>query len=290
MRFDSKQSFLAPFACVLLLACAASFAQVKPLTIGTDGAYPPYNSTTPAGTLVGFEIDLVNDLCKRMGRTCKFITVEWTGLIPKLQEGTVDVAMSAMSILPERRKVIDFTVPYFAAPTYFVAKKGSKVVYDEPPRVIDLDNPSPDDKAAMKRLAERLKAAVVGVEGSTTHEKLIKAYFSDAKRVTTYPKQESLHLDMTSGRLDTSVSGLVHVSRFIKEEKDKGREYVMFGPGMRGGVLGSGVAFGIRKGNDELVKAMDKAIMGAARDGTIRTLSQKWFGMDGTLQYGTPAK
>src|SRR5438105_8362748 len=113
MRADTRQPlrrFFAPVACAWLLACGVSFAQVKPLVIGTDGAYPPYNSTTPAGTLVGFEVDLVNDLCKRIGRSCKFVTLEWTGLIPKLQEGTVDVIMSAISILPERRKVIDFTM------------------------------------------------------------------------------------------------------------------------------------------------------------------------------------
>lgn len=273
----------------LLATVPLAHAQERPLRIGTDGSYPPYGSTTPAGKLVGFEIDLMNDLCKRMQTRCEYVVVDWNGMIPKLQQGSVDVIMSGLSIKPERRKAIDFSLPYFSAPTYFVARKGSPAVYQSAVRTIDLAKAGPADEQALAELARHLKKAVVGIEGATTHEQYVKHYFPESGQVRVYPKQESLFLDLSIGRVDAVCAGYSNVSRFIREQKEKGREYVMFGPGVRGGILGEGVAFGLRKNSDALEIKINEALRAAAKEGIVSTLSKQWFGIDGSINYDTNA-
>jgi octopine/nopaline transport system substrate-binding protein len=285
-KVDSPKLRALGIALVSLLAAAPlAHAQDRPLRIGTDGSYPPYGSTTPAGKLVGFEIDLMNDLCKRMRTRCEFVVVDWNGMIPKLQEGTVDIIMSGLSIKPERRKAIDFSLPYFSAPTYFVARKDSPTVYRSAARDIDLAKASPADKQALAELAQHLKKAVVGIEGATTHEQYVKQYFPESGQVRVYPKQESLFLDLSIGRVDAVCAGYSNVSRFIREQKEKGREFVIVGPGVRGGILGEGVAFGLRKGNGTLESKLNDALRAAGKEGLLASLSKQWFGIDGSINY-----
>jgi octopine/nopaline transport system substrate-binding protein len=285
IRILPKTSLATLLMASLLMLAQLAHADAKPLRIGTDGSYPPFGSTTAAGKLVGFEIDLMNDLCQRMNRQCQFVVVDWNGMIPKLQEGSVDVIMSGLSIKEERRKAIDFSLPYYSGPTYFVARKDSPAVYQSTARLVDLSTMKPGDEAALDELRRHLKKAIVGVEGATTHEAYVKKYFPDSGKVRIYPKQEGLFLDLSIGRVDAVCSGYSNVARFVTEQRKKGHEYVLFGPGVRGGVLGEGVAFGLRKGNSELQRALNDALRAAARAGVVSTLSKQWFGIDGSIRY-----
>src|ERR1700691_3808686 len=104
---------------------AASAKDWKTVVIGMEGAYEPYNLTDPSGKIVGFEPDVVNDLCARIKVECKIIAQDWDGMIPGLQAGKFEVIMDGMSITEERMKSIDFSKPYSATPAAFVAGKSS---------------------------------------------------------------------------------------------------------------------------------------------------------------------
>ena len=90
-----------------------------------EGAYEPWNLTDSSGKIVGFEPDLVMDLCKRAGFECKIIAQDWDGMIPGLKAGKFDVIMDGMSITDERKKEIDFSKPYAVSPGAFLAPKDS---------------------------------------------------------------------------------------------------------------------------------------------------------------------
>ncbi|MET0746205.1 MAG: transporter substrate-binding domain-containing protein, partial [Microvirga sp.] len=91
------------------LAVGAASAQTKTVKIATEGAYAPWNFTGAGGKLEGFEIDLANDLCKRMNVKCEIIAQDWDGIIPALNAKKYDAIMAGMSVTDERKKVIDFT-------------------------------------------------------------------------------------------------------------------------------------------------------------------------------------
>src|ERR1700688_4944215 len=109
----------------LVWASLAEAKDWKTVVIGMEGAYEPYNLTDPSGKIVGFEPDLVMDLCGRMKVECKIIAQDWDGMIPGLQAGKFDVIMDGMSITEERMKEIDFSKPYAASPGAFMAPKDS---------------------------------------------------------------------------------------------------------------------------------------------------------------------
>ena len=67
------------------------------IRIGTEGAYEPWNFTDASGNLVGAELDLARDLCKRMNAECEFVQQDWDGIIPALVNGKYDVIMAGMS-------------------------------------------------------------------------------------------------------------------------------------------------------------------------------------------------
>lgn len=70
-------------ACALVAAVAAN-AQADTLTIATEGAYPPFNTTNSDGTVSGFDVDITNALCERMNAQCKIVAQDWDGIIPGL--------------------------------------------------------------------------------------------------------------------------------------------------------------------------------------------------------------
>ncbi len=62
--------------------------------LGTEGAYPPYNFINDAGEVDGFERELGDELCKRAGLTCEWVTNDWDSIIPNLQSGNYDVIIA----------------------------------------------------------------------------------------------------------------------------------------------------------------------------------------------------
>ncbi len=258
-------------------AGAANAKEWKTVRIASEGAYPPWNATDTSGKLTGFEVDLGNDLCKRMKVTCEFVAQDWDGIIPALQQGKYDAIMSAMTITDERKKVIDFSVPYGTEPSVFAVMadsplaKSLKLGDDR----VDL-NDQGKAKPVLEKLADALKGKSVGVQVST-----IQADFMDKHlpKVTmrTYDKIDNAGIDLSSGRVDAMLGDRSVVEAVVKATPDK---MIIVGPNFIGGVIGEGMGVGLRKDTADLKAMFDKAIAEALKDGTVKKLSTQHFGYD----------
>ncbi|WP_434615719.1 lysine/arginine/ornithine ABC transporter substrate-binding protein [Azospirillum sp. B2RO_4] len=258
-------------------AGAAGAKEWKTVRIASEGAYPPWNATDSSGKLIGFEVDLANDLCKRMKVSCEFVAQDWDGIIPALQQGKYDAIMSAMTITDERKKVIDFSVPYGTEPSVFAVMTNSplaKALNLGTDRV-DL-NDQAKAKPVLEKLAEVLKGKAVGVQVST-----IQADFMDKHlpKVTmrTYEKVDNAGSDLDAGRVDAMLGDRSVVEAIVKATPDK---MVVVGPNLIGGVIGEGMGIGMRKDSADLKAMFDKAIGEALQDGTVKKLSTQHFGYD----------
>jgi len=261
-----------------LLAQPAAAKDWKKVVIATEGAYAPYNMHAPDGTLIGFEVDLAMDVCKRVNLACEFVAQDWNGIIPGLNAGKYDAIMSGMSITDKRMEVIAFSRNYSSAPTTFAVLKSSKLAaLPETGKRVSLDDKAAVD-AAVAELTPLLKGRIVGVQVSTIQADMLKAYFKDLVEIRTYPTTEEHDLDLQAGRVDAA---LASTSYFVSTlGKPGGDKMVLAGPLFTGGLLGRGAGIGLRKGDPELKALLDKGIGEALADGTIKALSLKWFKTD----------
>ena len=265
------------------LALSGASAQQRTVKIATEGAYAPWNFTGPNGKLEGFEIDLANDLCNRMKVKCEVVAQDWDGIIPALQAGKYDAIMAGMNITDKRLEVINFTRPYASTPHGWGVMKDSPLAkLPGTSTTVNFEADPEGAKKAVEAWKPILKGKTVGVQTSTVNAQFLEKYLKDTITIREYKTTEQHDLDLSAGRLDAIFAG--HGALAATKEKPEFKDMVIAGTGMRGDVLGRGVAVGMRKADTELKALLDESIKAVIADGTLKKLSEKWFKIDATPQ------
>ena len=263
----------------LLCAVMSGAAAAQPATVrvGVEGAFPPWNAVTSDGKLVGLDIDLIGDLCRRAELTCNLSTGDWASLIPSLDAGKYDIVLS-VGINDARRKVVDFTVPYAqGAATFLIAKDGGTTALPMTGERLDLRDHAVADPA-MAQIGAALNGKTVGVVQSSSHEQLIRQYFGSGVQVRTYTTSQDRDADIRAGRVDAGFDSAVYAEATL--DKPGNEDLQVTGPLMKGPPLATDVAIALRKDEGELKARLDKAIEAAAADGTVRRVSLQWSKID----------
>ncbi|MGD9054626.1 MAG: transporter substrate-binding domain-containing protein [Desulfobacterales bacterium] len=257
----------------------ASAADWKKIKIGTEGAYPPWNYFDESGKLVGFEIELIKDLCGRMDAECEIVTQKWRGIIEGLNKGKYDAIIAAMSITESRKEKVTFSRSYADTPNIFVVRKDNPLAnFQSELEHLTLDDISPVEQKALDALLNAFTGKVIGVQVATIFQKFADAYLGEHSEIRIYDFQHTVDLELYQGRLDALVGGMAYWAPVLKSEQ--GKEYQIIGPQMTGGPFGSGIGVAVRKTDQELADMFSKAINAALRDGTIKKLAIEWFTFD----------
>ncbi len=253
------KKFVSAVAMVLTVGLAAGAAQAgQKVKIGTEGAYPPFNSIDSNGKLVGFDIDIANALCEAAKLECEFVVQDWDGIIPGLVAKKYDAIVASMSITDERKEKVDFTDKYYNTPAKFFAKKGS----------------------GLQITRDGLKGKVVAVQRATIHENFLRDNFGDVVTINSYATQDEAYLDVVSGRADAGIADSVAVlDGFLNTDQGKGFEF--FGPDFNDPKwFGAGAGIAVRKGDDQLRNALNAALKQILADGTYKKINAKYFAFD----------
>ncbi|CAH0230981.1 Lysine/arginine/ornithine-binding periplasmic protein [Rahnella aquatilis] len=245
----------------LLLGCAvASFSALadgSALKFGLEAQYPPFESKSATGELQGFDIDLGNAVCAAASVKCDWYDTSFDGLIAALQARKFDAINSAMNVTDKRRQAIDFTNVIYRVPTKLIAKKDSGLL----------------------PTTESLKGKHIGVLQGSIQESYAQAHWAPkGVDIVSYQDQNQVYLDLSSGRLDgTLVLAPAGQTGFLSRPDRK--DYGFVGDAVRDDkILGSGIAFGLRKGDTQLKEKLDTAIAKVQKDGVVKELSKKYFG------------
>ena len=111
-------------AAALALMVVGTQAGAETLRVGSETVYPPFEFLdSNSGKYVGFDIDLIDEVAKRAGFEPQILSMGLDGLIPALMSGSIDVAVSAFTITPERAAKVDFTKPYYESGLSIMARK-----------------------------------------------------------------------------------------------------------------------------------------------------------------------
>ena len=229
---------------VATLALSVGTHAQEPLRVVTDPTFPPMEFSKD-GKRTGFDIELTEALAAAMGRKIEWTDIDFKGLIPALVSKRADLAMSAIYITDERRKVVDFSDPYFA---------GGLVVLTT--------------KAGPIKSLKDLDGKKVSVQVGTKSVGFLKDNHPKVERVEVEKNQEMFNL-VEIGRADAAVTGKPAAKVFaqakpalwVLPEQLTTEDY--------------GIA--IRKDAPELRAAVNAALKKIKADGTYDKLVQKWF-------------
>jgi len=255
-------------------------ANADKIRIGTEGAYPPWNSKDASGKLIGFEVELAWSLCRYMEKQCEIVEQDWDGMIPALIMRRFDAIMAGMSITAERQKAISFSQGYADEVASLAVMKGSSLEGMDTPEGINLSLGGSDVKKALKTLTGALAGKTVCVQTATIHQNFLDSGDVGSVNVRTYKTQDEVNLDLASGRCDAALAAAVAFSDYAEKS---GKPVVLVGPTFSGGAFGNGVGVGIRKDDTELLTAFNKAIDKARKNGDISRIATKWFGFDASM-------
>ncbi|WP_323119331.1 transporter substrate-binding domain-containing protein [Burkholderia alba] len=257
-----RLDFCLALACALGAATAtaagAALADMpQTLRFGLEAQYPPFESKAPNGELQGFDIDVGNAVCRTAKLSCKWVETSFDGLIPALQGRKFDAINSAMNATEQRRQAIEFSTIIYRVPTQLIARTKSGL------------SPTPD----------ALKGKRVGVLQGSIQETYANVHWASAGvAIVAYQDQNQAYTDLVAGRLDgTLVLAPAGQRGFLSRPDGKGFGFV--GQPVRDDrILGSGIAFGLRKGDDALKARLNAAIDQLKTDGTVKSLGRKYFG------------
>ena len=272
---------LKKFSLGILISIFISFSvSADKIKIGTEGAYPPWNAKDASGNLIGFEVELANELCKIMGHECTIVEQDWDGMIPALLMRKFDAIMAGMSITDERLKVINFSQGYADEVAQLAVMKGSDLEGMDTPSGINLSIGGSAVKKALKTIEGALAGKTVCVQTATIHQNFLESGDVGSVNVRTYKTQDEVNLDLASGRCDAALAAAVAFTDYAEKS---GKPVVLVGPTFSGGAFGNGVGVGLRKADTQLEKDFNKAINTARKNGKLSELAIKWFGFDASM-------
>lgn len=257
-----KHACLGLGAAVMLAACGGTQEASAPAgdasvggtwVVGTEPAFPPFESQSDSGELVGFDIDLMKAIGEQAGVDVEFESLPFDGLIPALQAGTIEAAISGMTITEERAETVDFSRPYFRAGLAIA------VAAD------DTETTSLDTLEG-KRIAVQI--------GTTGADKA--AEVKDAK-VSTFDSAPLALQELSNGNADAVINDAPATLDAIATGNIDGVKVV--------GELLTEEFYGIPMPKDSAnVDILNAALAELIENGTYDTIYEKWFG---TASVGT---
>lgn len=246
-----RQSTLWKLTLAIGLAAGLSGApetQAADLNVGANVGNVPWEFQDQSGAIVGFEIDLVNEVAKRLGKSVEIVNIPFNGLFPAVESGRINMAVSSITITEKRLGSVSFAQPYYDSDQSLTAKAdgGIKSTADLKGKIIGVDTASTGDIWATKA------NETIGFATINRYEGLAPAM-----------------LDLQAGRIDGYISDIPALLYYTKDKPElkvveripTGEKYsIMFAK------------------TDPLAKDVNEVITALKKEGFIVALHEKWFG------------
>ena len=236
-------------ALITLMASAAIAAEAaKPLIVGMELAYPPFEMTDTGGKPTGVSVDLASDLAKSLGRPVVIQNTSFDGLIPALKTGKVDLVISSMTATAERAQSIDFSEPYLSTGLCLLLKKDS----------------------AAKGIADLDQAGVkVAVKKGTTGHLYATSHLKKAE-ILVLDKESAAVLEVSQGKADAFIYD--QMSIYQNWQRNKATTRAILEPFQK-----ESWAVGIGKGRDELKGQVNAFIKDYRAKGGFDQLGERYL-------------
>jgi len=235
----------------LLIAGGAKEESEGPLhiVVATDATWPPMEMVDESKNIVGFDIDLLNAAAEAGGFTVEFRNTAWDGIFAGLPAGEYDAVMSSVTITEERKKQMDFSIPYINAGQILVVRADSKGVE----KLADLKGKS--------------VGAQIGTTGSFEIEKIA------GLTLKTYDEIGLAFEDLVNGRIDGAVADTPVAADFALQNKNYKDKLKIVGKPFTDEFYG----IAVKKGNTNVLETINGGLEKVLNTKTYTKIEDKWL-------------
>ncbi|MFY7697703.1 MAG: transporter substrate-binding domain-containing protein [Legionella sp.] len=238
------KTLLAIIICCLNISCVYA----NSLIIGTSPFDPPMEmQATSNGVFTGFEIDLVNEICRRINANCTYRAMTFAGIMSAVAKGEVDLGIDGFFITEERKKYYLFSQPYLQTSAQLFSAADSD---------IDTTNINTGKR--------------IGIEAGTVYKQILEAQYENIKLVA-YNNQQEMLQDLVDHRIDLIMFDFISASYWVNSSQGVFK------------LVGEPVAFGNGYGilaninNASLMASVNIALNTMQRDGTYMAIYSRYF-------------
>ena len=218
----------------------------KVLIVGTNANYKPFSYIGMSFEPIGFEIDLIEDIAKKAGFEYKIKEMDFDKIIPALQDESIDIGLSSISITDERKGLVDFSEPYFETKTVYLK---------------NLKNSNIKDKKS-------LNGKIVSAQKETVFEEIASSI--EGAKVETFNTPDAGIMNLKFNKVDVVILDLVVANEYLGKNKDLVK---FFEEG--DGTKGFGIAFAKGK-NEALITKINETLEELKSDETYNKLLTKY--------------
>ena len=222
------------------------------ITFGTEGTYKPFSfHADGGGDLTGFDVEVARAVAGKLGVKAAFAETQWDAIFAGLDAGRFDAITNQVSITPERQAKYEFSTPY-------TVSTGVVVVKADNTSITSFDS---------------LKGKTTAQSLTSNWYKLAQSSGADVQSVEGWAQSVAL---VQQGRVDATINDKLTYLDYVKTNGQSGLKIAAETTDK------SQSAVALKKGATALTQAVDKALQQLADDGTLTSISQKYFGADVT--------
>lgn len=229
------------------------FANEKVLVVGLDTNYAPFGFRDENGEIIGFDIDLANEVADRLDVKFEFKAIEWSQKREELTSGKIDIIWSGFNITPDREEYVLFSKPYMENRQVILVPKGKG-----------------KDIISLSDLAGK----IVGTQLDATSDYYInqdQALKNTFAKFVTYDDYKNAFNDLADNAIDAVICDEL-VVRYEMARRPNIFDFLDITVGKV-----TKVAIGFRKDDTELCKQVEEVFGEMVKDGTAKKISEKWF-------------
>ena len=220
------------------------------LVVALEGAWQPWSFHDESDTLVGYDVEVSRAIAEKLGVEPEYVESDWDSLFAGLDAGRYDIVCNGVEVTEERAKTYDFTTPYGYIHTALAVRKDNEDITS----------------------FEDLKGKTTANSLASTYMELAESYGATVQGIDTL--EETIQL-LTAGRIDATLNADVSFYDYLNVHPEADFKLVAQT------AEASHVAIPVLKSEDTAyLDALNAAIEELRADGTLKTLSEKYFGQD----------
>jgi polar amino acid transport system substrate-binding protein len=240
---------LAPILTLVVLLLPGMALAQQPLKTAVDGTFAPHAMPKLEGGIQGFNVDLANEIGKRLKRPVEIAAMQFSGILPALQAGTIDFVAAPVTVTKERAENYIFTEGYLNTDYQFLTKKGE-------PQISDL---------------KQFKGKVIAVNKGAVYDSWVRGLEAEIGwTVESFGTQTDAVQAVLAGRAYANVAGNTAIQWAVKQQPQLQLSYLYS--------TGLVWAMPLRKDAVQLRGQLENVIECMKKDGTMAAMHERWFG------------